>query len=148
MKASSSRQRSSRPLTHLRMGALGLVKDSAKGWVKDSATRLGALSLLLSLGLLLSVAACGGADRRNPPPVQRPPHGGEGGSHPGIGGEGGSGASDSVGPECEPGEQRDCTVYVPQANGVTSCWKGVKLCVDGELSECLDPGSVVPATGG
>jgi hypothetical protein len=67
---------------------------------------------------------------------------------PGMGGEGGSGASDSGAPECEAGEQKDCTVYVQQASGVTSCWKGVKLCVDGEFSQCLDPGSIVPSTGG
>jgi hypothetical protein len=65
-----------------------------------------------------------------------------------MGGEGGAGASAGVITECEPGEQKECTVYVQQASGVTSCWKGLKLCVDGEFSECLDPGSVTAGTGG
>jgi hypothetical protein len=107
--------------------------------------RMGAGLAAMALGIALS--ACGSGGDRKP---NVPPHlgaGGEGGAGIGPGGASGTGGRVDGGPDCEAGEQKECTVYVEQASGVTSCWKGVKFCVDGEFSECLEPGAVFPTTG-
>lgn len=66
----------------------------------------------------------------------------EGDERPGgtlnLGGERGfGGAPPSLGACSQEGEQKECTVYVHQANGVTSCFSGAQFCDEGEWSDCL-----------
>jgi hypothetical protein len=89
------------------------------------------------------MVGCGAEEPRKPPPVQG---GGEGGvADDGEGGaDSGSGGKSDPSPTCKEGSQKECTEYVTQANGVTSCWKGSRFCVDGHYTECLEPGAAVP----
>lgn len=81
---------------------------------------------------------CAGAE---PPPfVSKPSKGsgggaGEGGAQ-GMAGETGSGGRSNA--RCDEDEQRECVVFVQQANGVTSCWKGFQYCVNGAWTDCLE----------
>lgn len=109
---------------------------------RNPLTRVG-LALAVALGAWFAVA-CGQEETRKPH-VPHPGNGGEGGADMGLGGAG-SGGSGSK-PTCEDGTQKECTVYVQQASGVTSCWKGVKFCVDGKFTECLEAGTVFPTAG-
>lgn len=108
--------------------------------------RIAKASTLVGFALwAFMTAGCAGAE---PPPfINKPPKGsgGEGGEQ-GMGGapDDGSGGRSSG---CKEDAQQECTIYVQQANGVTSCWSGLKFCVDGSWTECLDTGSA-PATQG
>jgi hypothetical protein len=114
---------------------------------------LGRLAVGVALGAgifvgALNLTGCGSGDSRRP--TVKPPtsQGGEGGAGPGLGGAGpGSSGGRSGAPDCDEGEQKECTVYVQQASGVTSCWYGIQFCVDGEFTECLDPGTALTPTG-
>lgn len=102
--------------------------------------------VLLTLFGLSFLPGCGDGSSDRPPPIH---HGGDsGGEDDGEGGEGGadtaSGGKSSGRPTCSDGARKECTVYVNQANGITSCWKGVRFCVRGKYTDCLEPGASVP----
>ncbi|MBN2195686.1 MAG: hypothetical protein JW751_22890 [Polyangiaceae bacterium] len=96
------------------------------------------------VGLLLAVvmvASCGGKNEDSPPPAER--------ENPD---EGDAGDRD-VPPliqqdDCDtPGEVTECTVYLPEIDGVTSCFHGQQVCVpqddgSGEWSDCADEETV------
>lgn len=91
-------------------------------------------ALLVTIALLL--AACSGApERPSPPPSnedkssaaepsEEPP------------------ASPAPSP-CESGATRTCKVNLSKHGSITNCYVGVRLCVDGEWSECGDEDALV-----
>ncbi len=68
--------------------------------------------------------ACGGADQERPP---------------GIGFGGGNGDHNLDDGPCEDGDAEVCSATIYQANGVKSCFRGVRQCVDGKWSQCTEP---------
>lgn len=92
------------------------------------AVQTGAMRGLGILAMVLALSGCGEPER--PPPV---------GSMGGAFNEPGSKT-----PRCREGTSASCTHYSQQANGVTSCWDGIKFCVDGKWTDCLDPATEPP----
>lgn len=109
--------------------------------------RIAKVGALVGFALWAMVAAgCAGAE---PPPFVGKPSKGSGGAggEQGLGGAAGDGSGGKSSASCKEGSQKECTIYVQQANGVTSCWSGNRFCVDGAWTECLDSGSA-PTTQG
>lgn len=77
--------------------------------------------LVLLAGLMM---ACGGADQERPD---------------GIGFGGGDGGPDYEEGPCEDGDAQVCSATIYQANGVKSCFRGVRQCVEGKWSPCSEP---------
>ena len=86
--------------------------------------------LLMFATLIGAVASACGNSGEEERPTGIVAGGGHGGALPGI--ELGS---------CEGDEsnERECTIYITQASGVTSCFQGIQYCSDGTWTECLDP---------
>jgi hypothetical protein len=70
------------------------------------------------------VFACGGSDQERPD---------------GIGFGGGNGNQFPDEGPCEDGTAETCSATIYQANGVKSCFRGVRFCTDGEWSACSEP---------
>jgi hypothetical protein len=97
--------------------------------------RLSKLALLAAVGIWAGAfVACSGGEA---PPYVPPKGSGGAGGESGLGGAAGAGPR----PQCRENAQKECTVYVELANGITSCWYGTKYCVDGRWSECLEDGA-------
>ena len=93
----------------------------------SSTLRFSALTLLL--GASLALGGCSGEDGA---PAWM------------AGGASGSMDFEEASGPCELGTDAVCTETIEQANGVTSCYRGMKYCVDGEWSACLDPDAPAP----
>ena len=85
------------------------------------------LFTVLPLGML---GACGSEGEDSPPAALDLGGGGLGGGHTIID----VGACDG-----DEGLEKECTIYIEQASGVTSCFTGFQYCSAGRWTECLDP---------
>lgn len=96
--------------TGKRLGA-----GAASGWLR-SAFLMAALPLA---GVTLGAACSGGDERLGPPSASS-----------------GTSTGTVVGPACDEGETRDCSVTVAEHNGVITCLDGTQTCVGGQWTAC------------
>lgn len=89
-----------------------------------------AASRAVALSLTLFVAACS-SDPDRPAGWTWPDAGVAGSAGLAWPSEGGAGAT-----SCDEGAEVRCFVVYDQANGIRSCWEGVRTCRDGRWSTC------------
>jgi hypothetical protein len=83
----------------------------------------------LGVVLLGTVAACGGADRDDPPARRR--------MDPALG-EAAEQATEAPA-ACAEGDRRRCEIFIGEHNNVVTCFVGVRVCQDGAWGPCVDP---------
>ena len=99
-------------------------------------------AVLLAL-LVLACSGGGGAERAGPwSPVDEDLDnrwGVRGAEGPQGGAAGASSWASAGSAACVDGEERECLVHHRLANGVPTCWEGVRVCVAGRWGPCEAP---------
>jgi hypothetical protein len=99
----------------------------------------GALAILAGSLLAIACAGCGGeAERWDPPPEDT--------TTPCSGGSCAVEGATRARPECEDGEERSCIVELTEHEGVITCFRGLRSCIEGRWAECGTHGDAGPET--